>query len=597
MADESEISDLARVERRRPEIDLHCDDLTQESAVVGPEVTGLVVQRDPRLRELLCERLSGLDVEAVSAVDPVEARKRLRQGHIDLVVCDLDPSDEPSFQLAREIRRWWPETATVGFGAHDDQVVAAAVIEAGIDEYVSESSIEWNFERLVSRALRRRDDRLASRAEIERVKTVRAIAADKRGDDPLGEQVLERLARAGRFRDEETAEHVERVSRSCALIARSFGWDPAECAKLRAASALHDLGKVGVPDAVLRKPGRLNAEERTLIEAHAEIGYHILTGSGDELLEFAATVALSHQERFDGSGYPRGLEGEGIPLAGRIAAVADVFDALTHDRIYRGAFSIPEALKMVRDGSGSHFDPAVLEAFEAARPEIEDLMRNYPDSVAPDEGHPLLFAGPDVPARVLLVEEHGAVARGLALLLRREGVEIAGTAKSVAEARRLLERRGTDLLVVDPALEGEDALQLVPAARARGIKVLLYTDTHDTSAVHAARNSGAEGVIAKTGSPAEFVEAVQIVSRGESYRDPQVHPLGESEVPPDLLRLTAREREIATLLSNGLTGEEIAKLLFLSPETVRTHVRNAMGRAGAKTRAHLAALVVSGPTP
>jgi putative two-component system response regulator len=545
------------------------------------------------LRELMCERLSGLGVETAAAGDPGEARKRLRERHIDLVVCDLDPSDEPSFQLAREVRRWWPETATVGFGKRDDQVVAAAVLEAGIDEYVSESSIEWNLERLVSRALRRRDDRVASGAEIKRMQTVRAIAADKRGDDPFGEQVLERLARAGRFRDEETAEHVERVSRSCALIARSFGWTPNDCAKLRAASALHDLGKVGVPDAVLRKPGKLNAEERTLIEAHAEIGYHILTGSGDELLEYAATIALSHQERFDGNGYPRGLEGEAIPIAGRIAAVADVFDALTHDRIYRAAFSVPEARKMVHEGSGSHFDPAVVKAFEGVRPEIEALLVNYPDSSDGSEDHPLLFVGPDVPARVLLVEEHGAVARGLELLLRREGIEIAGSAHTVADAKRLLERRGTDLLVVDPALEREAALELIPPARDHGIKVLLYTDTHDSSAVQAALSSGAEGLIAKSGSPTEFVEAVRLVSRGESYVDPRVHPDAGDEPLPDLLRLTAREREIAILLSNGLTGEQIAELLFLSPETVRTHVRNAMGRAGAKTRAHLAALAVS----
>jgi DNA-binding NarL/FixJ family response regulator len=150
---------------------------------------------------------------------------------------------------------------------------------------------------------------------------------------------------------------------------------------------------------------------------------------------------------------------------------------------------------------------------------------------------------------------------------------------------------------VDPALEGESAVELIPVARERGIKVLLYTDTQNGSAVEAARNSGAEGVIAKSGTPAQFLEAIRVVSRGETYRDPQVHPYAGAESPPDLLALTAREREIATLLSKGLTGEQIAKLLFLSPETVRTHVRNAMGRTGAKTRAHLAALVASVPRP
>ncbi|HYH58411.1 MAG TPA: HD domain-containing phosphohydrolase [Thermoleophilaceae bacterium] len=560
------------------------------------DVTSLVVQHDARLRELLCKRLIDLGVETSSAADPMGARRELLKGHVDLLVCDLDADEQPRFSFAEEVRQLSPSTATVGFGAHDDEAVASKVIAAGIDEYVSESSMDWNLGRLVSRALRRRDDRVRSSDEIERVKTVRVILQGKRGDDPLGELVLERLARAGRFRDEETAEHVERMSRSCALIARSFGWDPVACARLRAASTMHDLGKVGVPDAVLRKPGKLNSEERALIEAHAEIGFQILTGSGDELLESAAAIALTHQERFDGSGYPRGLSGDEIPIAGRIAAVADVFDALTHDRIYRSAFSLPEALKMMYEGSGSDFDPAVLEAFESARPEIERLLRHYPDSVGVTDEHPLLFAGPDVPARVLLVEEHGAIARGLGLLLRREGIEIAGTPQTVDDTQRLLERRGMDMLIVDPALEEGRALELIPMARNRGIKVLLYTDTHDASAVEAAHRSGAEGVIAKRGSPAEFVEAVQAVSRGERFRGRDVVSAVGAAESPDLLRLTAREREIATWLSDGLTGEQIAKHLFISPETVRTHVRNAMGRTGAKTRAHLASLVTSSPS-
>jgi putative two-component system response regulator len=558
-------------------------------------VTSLVVQPDARLRSLLCKRLTDLGADTASASGPREARKRLSEAPIDLLVCDLDAPGEPTFEFAEEVRRLSPGTATIGFDRHDDQAVADKVIGAGIDEYITESSIDWDLERMVSRALRRRDDRVRSNAEVERLKTVRAIAYDKHRDEPLGELVLERLALAGRFRDEETAEHVERMSRSCALIARSLGWGPAACEKLRAASAMHDLGKVGVPDSVLRKPGKLNSEERTLIEAHAEIGYRILSGSGDGLLEYAATIALTHQERFDGSGYPRRLSGDAIPIAGRIAAVADVFDALTHDRVYRPAFSLPEALKIMRDGNGSDFDPAVLDAFESARPEIEHLLESYPDSAGVTDNLPLLAAGPDVGPRVLLVEGHGAVARGLALLLRREGVEIAGTAHSVGDAKRLLERRGTDTLVVDPALERGGALELVLAARQRGIRVLLYTDTHDAAAVTAAQNSGAEGVIAKNGSTGEFIEAVQAVSRGERFRGGDLHPDIAAEPPPDLLRLTAREREIATLLSRGLTGEQIAELLSLSPETIRTHVRNAMGHTGAKTRAHLAALVASSP--
>lgn len=187
------------------------------------------------------------------------------------------------------------------------------------------------------------------------------------------------LARVGRFRDEETAEHVERMSRTCALIARRLGLSQRECAKLRSASAMHDIGKIGVPDAVLLKPGPLDAEERAMIELHPEIGHQILSGSRDPAMRLAATIALTHHERVDGGGYPRGFRGRRIPLPGRIAAVADVFDALTHDRVYRQALSIDAALETVREGRGTQFDPDVLDAFEAVLPKVLELRDRYPN--------------------------------------------------------------------------------------------------------------------------------------------------------------------------------------------------------------------------
>ena len=188
-------------------------------------------------------------------------------------------------------------------------------------------------------------------APVEGVKEVVRLESDSHAGLAGAEEVLERLARAGRFRDEESAEHVERVSRTCALIARELGWNGPECGGLRLAAAMHDIGKVGVPDAILQKPGTLSPDERRVVEAHTQIGYEILAGSDNPVLELAATVALTHHERFDGKGYPRGLKGKEIPEAGRIAAVADVFDALTNDRAYRSAFSIPEGLEKTSRGA------------------------------------------------------------------------------------------------------------------------------------------------------------------------------------------------------------------------------------------------------
>jgi len=187
------------------------------------------------------------------------------------------------------------------------------------------------------------------------------------------------LARAGRFRDEETAEHVQRMSRTCELIAGQLGLGARFGTDLRAASALHDIGKIGVPDSVLRKPGPLDRKEREIIERHVEIGHWILSGSSDPTTQLAATISLTHHERIDGRGYPSGLRGKRIPLVGRIAAVADVFDALTHDRVYRLAMSLEDAMSVLSDGRGTHFDPGVLDAFEVVLPQVLELRGSYPE--------------------------------------------------------------------------------------------------------------------------------------------------------------------------------------------------------------------------
>jgi PAS domain S-box-containing protein len=203
------------------------------------------------------------------------------------------------------------------------------------------------------------------------------ISAEKQGEASLRrsrEETIRRLSRAAEFRDDETGAHIERMSRYCELIGMRLGLDPRRCEQLRIASPMHDVGKIGVADAILRKPGPLDPDERAAMERHAEIGYRILAGSGAELLDLAATIARTHHERYDGTGYPRRLKGEEIPLEGRIAAVADVFDALTTDRVYRPAYSFAKTVAMMGDERGSHFDPVVLDSFLAAERDICKIM-------------------------------------------------------------------------------------------------------------------------------------------------------------------------------------------------------------------------------
>jgi hypothetical protein len=176
-------------------------------------------------------------------------------------------------------------------------------------------------------------------------------------------ETVRRLSMAVEFRDEDTGAHIERIGRFSTLLAEAVGMSPEFCHRISHAAPLHDVGKVAIPDAILLKPGPLTPEERTIVETHAEEGHRLLRGSSSSILDMGATIALSHHERWDGGGYPRGLAAEKIPIEGRIVAIADVFDALTSHRVYREAFSVERAIEMMLEQAGLHFDPVLLHKF------------------------------------------------------------------------------------------------------------------------------------------------------------------------------------------------------------------------------------------
>jgi putative two-component system response regulator len=176
-------------------------------------------------------------------------------------------------------------------------------------------------------------------------------------------ELLRRLAQAAEYRDEDTHEHTERVGDLAAAIGRQMGMAGEELERLRLAAPLHDVGKIGVADSVLRKPGKLDPEEWIAMQWHTEIGAKLLAGSASPVLQMGEEIALSHHEHWDGGGYPLGLAGEDIPRCGRIVAVADVFDALTHDRPYKEAWSRAAAVEHIVANRGRQFDPAVVDAF------------------------------------------------------------------------------------------------------------------------------------------------------------------------------------------------------------------------------------------
>jgi diguanylate cyclase (GGDEF)-like protein/PAS domain S-box-containing protein len=206
-------------------------------------------------------------------------------------------------------------------------------------------------------------------------------------------ETVERLALAIETHDHDTGLHVARMASIAAFLGAKLGFNEAQVLLLRAASPMHDVGKIATPDVILRKPGSLTPEERAVMERHTTFGYQILSNSKSELLQMAAAIALTHHERWDGDGYPRGLEGEQIPLEGRVAAVADVFDALLSDRSYRTAMSADRAIAIVKEGRGTHFDPQIVDILLEHLPEILQFRLAVEaaslagDGVLPEIGH------------------------------------------------------------------------------------------------------------------------------------------------------------------------------------------------------------------
>jgi putative two-component system response regulator len=180
-------------------------------------------------------------------------------------------------------------------------------------------------------------------------------------------EILDRLARAAEYRDDNTGEHARRVGHLAGRIAEALGRPRSECELIARAATLHDVGKIGIPDAVLLKEGPLDPDEMAVIKEHTTIGARILSGSHSELLRVAQSIALSHHERWTGGGYPNGLAGTAIPTAARVTHVADTFDAMTHPRRYRPVLTEEEVCTVIHDDAGREFDPAVVEAFLAAR--------------------------------------------------------------------------------------------------------------------------------------------------------------------------------------------------------------------------------------
>jgi putative two-component system response regulator len=342
----------------------------------------LVVDDDFAIRELLRHMLGAEGYEVTVAENAAEARNLIPERAFDVALCDIQMPGESGLSLAAHISSEYPDTAAVMITALDDAAVADSTVAFGAFGYIVKPFRRTELLATVKAALRRLELASAGRRERDELErrlieqtgelreALQRLQEQERERQTSDRETMNRLARAVEYRSHETGDHVKRVGAYSALIAERIGLDREETERLRAASVMHDVGKVAIPDEILLKPGGLTAEERHHMQRHADIGHEVLEASEGELMDHAATIAWSHHERFDGQGYPRGLKGYGIPLEGRIVAVADVFDALTQDRVYRPALPLDQTLSIMGSGRAKHFDPDALDPFLASLDEV-----------------------------------------------------------------------------------------------------------------------------------------------------------------------------------------------------------------------------------
>jgi putative two-component system response regulator len=353
---------------------------------MGPQPRVLIVDDDPTIRDLHSRLAKSLGYETETAADGIEAMAKLALD-IDLVMLDAQMPNLDGFEVAARIRAqpglaFLPIIMVTGLeGAGDHR----RAWEAGVNEFITKP-IDRDLFHLRTHwllDLKRTHDRLNERSsDLERAVENRTAALR----DALHEMTearrqihrahldtIRRLTVAAEFKDRDTGDHIERIGLYARVLADAVGMSPGAVETVRHAAPLHDVGKLGIPDEVLLKPGKLDDRELAVMRTHAVLGARLLSESESAVIRMGQTIAQSHHERWDGRGYPQGLAGEDIPIEARICAIVDVFDALTMDRPYRRAVDPDTVLDMMKSESGAHFDPTLLHAFFARTPEILDI--------------------------------------------------------------------------------------------------------------------------------------------------------------------------------------------------------------------------------
>ena len=329
------------------------------------EATILIIDDDEDNLFLLSRMLKQYGCERVTTVsDPYQARSENLRLRPDLILVDYRLPPITGFEVISQVWDGFDvaqRTPVVMLTGSATESVRKQAFDLGVSDFLYKDFDATELLVRVNNVLR--TNRLHRQVQRQRDWLEETVRVRTRELEEARKEILERLALAAEFRDDQTGEHTRRVGALSGRIAVALGQPRPYVEAITSAALLHDLGKIGVPDAILLKPGKLTSEEFQHIRSHPEIGASILTGCTEPVLAMAREIALTHHERWDGTGYPQRLAGEGIPLSGRIVAVADAYDAMTSVRPYKCASSPEEAIAEIERSAETHFDPRVVYAF------------------------------------------------------------------------------------------------------------------------------------------------------------------------------------------------------------------------------------------
>ena len=320
----------------------------------------------------------GDNYRVIFASNGADALELVHQQHVDLILLDIMMPEMSGYEVCRRLKAdaLTCDIPVIFVTAMAERTDEARGLELGAVDYLLKPCHADIVRLRVKLHLQHHNLSLALEQRVrERTREV----------EETRKEIVRRLSRAAEYRDNETGLHVVRMSKVSQLIALAAGMPKAQAELLLIAAPMHDVGKLGIPDQILLKPGRLNPQEWEVMKTHARIGAEIIGQHDSALLRLAALVALTHHEKWDGSGYPQGLAGEAIPLEGRIVAIADVFDALTSVRPYKRAWSFDEATAYMRAQSGISFDPRLLDIFLTCVPEVALIQKQFADAKVEQE--------------------------------------------------------------------------------------------------------------------------------------------------------------------------------------------------------------------